>query len=47
MRLDFGVDGGSTFLVTPQNWLFQGGLMDSTVPLEVGVARLLGCRWSR
>ena len=28
-------------------WLFKGRLVDSTSPLQVGVARLLGYRWPR
>ena len=31
----------------PTQWLFDGRLADSTVPLQVGVARLLGYRWPR
>jgi hypothetical protein len=31
----------------PTQWLFNGRLSDSTAPLQVGVARLLGYRWPR
>lgn len=31
----------------PAQWLFNARLVDSTVPLQVGVARLLGYRWPR
>jgi hypothetical protein len=31
----------------PTQWLFNGRLRDSTAPLQVGVARLLGYRWPR
>jgi hypothetical protein len=31
----------------PTQWLFNGRLADSTAPLQVGVARLLGYRWPR
>jgi hypothetical protein len=31
----------------PTQWLFNGSLMDSSTPLQVGVARLLGYRWPR
>jgi hypothetical protein len=31
----------------PTQWLFNGRLPDSTAPLQVGVARLLGYRWPR
>lgn len=31
----------------PTQWLFDGRLADSTAPLQVGVARLLGYRWPR
>jgi REP element-mobilizing transposase RayT len=31
----------------PTQWLFNGRLADSTTPLQVGVARLLGYRWPR
>jgi len=32
---------------SPTQWLFVGDPVDSTVPLQVGVARLLGYRWPR
>ncbi len=31
----------------PTQWLFNGRLTDSTAPLQVGVARLVGYRWPR
>jgi len=31
----------------PTQWLFNGRLAESTAPLQVGVARLLGYRWPR
>jgi len=31
----------------PTQWLFNGRLADSTMPLQVGAARLLGYRWPR
>jgi hypothetical protein len=31
----------------PTQWLFNGRLADSTAPLQVGVARMLGYRWPR
>jgi len=31
----------------PMQWLFNGPLVHSTAPLQVGVARLLGYRWPR
>ena len=31
----------------PTQWLFNGHPVDSTAPLQVGVARLLGYRWPR
>jgi len=31
----------------PTQWLFNGQLANSTAPLQVGVARLLGYRWPR
>ncbi|MCU0772109.1 MAG: BREX-1 system adenine-specific DNA-methyltransferase PglX [Verrucomicrobia bacterium] len=31
----------------PTQWLFNGRLPDSTAPLQVGMARLLGYRWPR
>jgi hypothetical protein len=30
----------------PTQWLFKGDIVDSTEPLQVAVARLLGYRWS-
>src|SRR5207249_1130936 len=31
----------------PTQWLFNGRLVDSSAPLQVGIARLLGYRWPR
>lgn len=39
------IDGAQAFVAEPYSWLFKGGVVASSHPLQVATARLLGYRW--